>query len=126
MSKLSEALRKAFHAYAEINPSEDKEALYEVKLKLSDLTMQIRELEDENQDLREQVRELENQLKAVKRLEYKDGAYFTWDDTGKRIGLICYECYMKSGAIYPLQQRSDGAHCSVCKSHYAGVTFCNN
>ena len=121
MSKVSSAIRKAFNAYAEINPNEDKEALLNVKMEFWDLMDKVDELEDENRDLKEQVRELEKQLATVKKIECINGAYYTWDDAENRVGPICYDCYMNNGAIYLLEQTNGGARCSVCKKRYVDV-----
>lgn len=121
MSKLSDSLRKAFNAYTEINPTEDKEALFKIKEEYWELAAKVDTLEEANRDLKEQVRELEAQLATFKKIELINNAYFTYDDEGKRVGPICYNCYMNNGGVFLLEQCNGGARCSVCKARFVEV-----
>lgn len=122
MAKISKALRTFYYTYQEINPSADKTALYELKEEYWEMIDKVDELEEENRELKEKNRELEEQLKKLKNIEYKDGAYFTYDDDGKRTPPICPKCYDEQGLCFNLEQTNGGARCAVCGSRFPGVT----
>ena len=91
------------------------------KMKLSEAAAALNQLESKNRELMVENSELRTKLARRKALEFRGGSYYIFDKNNNVVGPICPQCYQDKGLVFLLEKANGGAHCSVCKTRYAGV-----
>ena len=121
MSVIEDAFTAFINSYTKLIPNEAMNEIISLRCKALDLQRDNDMLADENRKLKRKMDDLKKEIEKKEALHRKGNAYFISDDDGNEIGPICYDCYMKTGGVYFLEQTNGGAHCSVCNKRYVDV-----
>jgi predicted RNase H-like nuclease (RuvC/YqgF family) len=121
MSIIEEAFSAFISTYTKLIPNEAMNEILNLRGKALDLQRDNDALMDENRKLKDEMDKLKQEIQNLKAIHRKGKAYFIMDETGKEEGPICYNCYMKNGGVFFLEQQNDDAHCPVCKTHYGNL-----